>query len=64
MEIRRPTGNQPIPFTTDPASRDKLLQGQDEIGETMAKGASIDTFEARQRQDFPWLQRGSAAAAA
>ena len=64
MEIRRPTGNQPIPFATDPASRDKLLRGQDEIGETMAKGASIDTFEARQRQDFPWLQRGSAAAAA
>ena len=64
MEIRRPTGNQPIPFATDPASRDKLLRGQDEIGETMAKGASIDTFEARQRQDFPWLQRGSSAAAA
>ena len=64
MEIRRPTGNQPIPFATDPASRDKLLRGQDEIGETMAKGPAIDTFEARQRQDFPWLQRGSAAAAA
>ena len=62
MEIRRPTGNQPIPFATDPASRDKLLRGQDEIGVTLTKAATIDGFEARQRQESPWLQRGNAAA--
>ena len=58
LEIRRPTGNQPIPFKVDPNSRDKLLQGQDEIGATLTKAATIDGFEARQRQEFPWLQRG------
>lgn len=63
MEIRRPTGNQPIAFKVDPGSRDKLLQGLDEIGQTMAKDAAIGTFEARQRQEFPWLQRGGAATA-
>jgi 3-isopropylmalate/(R)-2-methylmalate dehydratase small subunit len=57
MEIRRPTGNQPIPFKVDPNSRDKLLQGQDEIGGTMAKAAEIDGFEASQRRDAPWLYR-------
>jgi 3-isopropylmalate/(R)-2-methylmalate dehydratase small subunit len=59
QEIRRPTGNEPIPF--NPGSRDKLLQGLDEIGETMRKGGRIDGYEAGVRQQFPWLQ-GQAAA--
>src|ERR671929_307128 len=29
QEIRRPTGNEPIPFNVDPGARDKLLQGLD-----------------------------------
>jgi 3-isopropylmalate/(R)-2-methylmalate dehydratase small subunit len=61
QEIRRPTGNEPIPFNVDPGSRDKLLQGLDEIGETMRKGDRIDGYEAGVRQQFPWLQ-GQAAA--
>jgi 3-isopropylmalate/(R)-2-methylmalate dehydratase small subunit len=60
QEIRRPTGNEPIPFDVDPGSRDKLLQGLDEIGETMRKGDRIDGYEAGVRQQFPWL-RGQAA---
>jgi 3-isopropylmalate/(R)-2-methylmalate dehydratase small subunit len=61
QEIRRPTGNAPIPFNVDPANRDKLLQGLDEIGETLRKAATIDGFETRRRQEFPWLDRGAAA---
>src|SRR5215217_887088 len=45
QEIRRPTGNELIPFNVDPGSRDKLLQGLDEIGETMRKAESIEGFE-------------------
>ena len=60
QEIRRPTGNAPIPFNVDPANRDKLLQGLDEIGETLRKAASIDGYEAGVRQQFPWLQRQAA----
>ncbi len=60
QEIRRPTGNEPIPFNVDPASRDKLLQGLDEVGETLRKAETIDGYEAKTRQQFPWLQ-GTAA---
>jgi 3-isopropylmalate/(R)-2-methylmalate dehydratase small subunit len=60
QEIRRPTGNAPIPFNVDPANRDKLLQGLDEIGETLRKASAIDGFETRRRQEFPWLDRGAA----
>jgi 3-isopropylmalate/(R)-2-methylmalate dehydratase small subunit len=56
QEIRRPTGNEPIPFNVDPASRDKLLQGLDEVGETLRKAETIDGYEAKTRQQFPWLQ--------
>jgi 3-isopropylmalate/(R)-2-methylmalate dehydratase small subunit len=61
QEIRRPTGNAPIPFNVDPANRDKLLQGLDEIGETLRKAASIDGYEAAAGRQFPWLQGRAAA---
>ena len=60
MEIRRPIGNEPIPFTLDEANRDKLLQGLDEVGETLAKATVIDGFEARQKLGQPWLYRDAA----
>jgi 3-isopropylmalate/(R)-2-methylmalate dehydratase small subunit len=59
QEIRRPTGNEPIPFNVDPASRDKLLQGLDEVGETLRKSGTIDGYEAKVRQQFPWLQKAA-----
>jgi 3-isopropylmalate/(R)-2-methylmalate dehydratase small subunit len=62
QEIRRPTGNEPIHFQIDPGNRDKLLQGLDEVGETMRKGETIDRFEAGMRQQFPWLQQPAATA--
>ena len=58
--IHRPTGNQPIPFNLDPANRTKLLEGLDEIGQTLQREAAIDGFEAEQRASFPWLYRGAA----
>jgi 3-isopropylmalate/(R)-2-methylmalate dehydratase small subunit len=60
MEIRRPLGNEPIPFTLDEANRDKLLKGLDEVGETLAKAKVIDGFEARQKLGQPWLYRDAA----
>jgi 3-isopropylmalate/(R)-2-methylmalate dehydratase small subunit len=60
MEIRRPQGNEPIPFNLDAANRDKLLQGLDEVGETLAKAKAIDGFEAKQRLGQPWLYRDAA----
>src|SRR5688500_10734270 len=59
-EIHRPTGNQPIPFSLDPANRTKLLEGMDEIGQTLQRAAAIDGFEQEQRTNFPWLYRGAA----
>jgi 3-isopropylmalate/(R)-2-methylmalate dehydratase small subunit len=56
-EIRRPHGNEPIRFDLDPAHREKLLQGLDEIGTTLTKAAAIDAFEQRQRLEQPWLYR-------
>ena len=60
QEIRRPTGNEPIPFNVDPGARDKLLQGLDEVGQTLKKAETIDGYEAQARQQFPWLQRTAA----
>ena len=58
--IRRPTGNAPIPFAVDPANRTRLLEGLDEIGETLRRAAAIDRFEAAQRAAAPWLGHGAA----
>jgi len=57
--IHRPMGNEPIPFDLDPSNRHKLLNGLDEISETLQQHASIDKFEQRQRTDAPWLYRAA-----
>lgn len=53
--IHRPMGNEPLHFDLDPAHRTKLLEGLDEIGQTLQQAARIDGFEARQRAQAPWL---------
>jgi 3-isopropylmalate/(R)-2-methylmalate dehydratase small subunit len=58
--IHRPLGNEPILFDLDPSHRHKLLNGLDEISQTLQQAASIDGFEQRQRTDAPWLYRGAA----
>jgi len=54
-EIRRPNGQAPIPFKTDPFRRHCLLNGLDDIALTMQKGDLISQFEERRTQVWPWL---------
>jgi len=56
QEITRPNGPK-ISFKIDPFRRECLLDGLDDIGLTMQKAEKIDDFEARQREQQPWLYR-------
>jgi 3-isopropylmalate dehydratase small subunit len=44
-------------FTMPPADRFMLLNGLDEIGMSLRHANAIDEWEARMRDDQPWLQR-------
>ena len=52
--ITRPDGAT-IDFAIDEFRRECLLEGLDDIGLTMQKVDRIDAFEARQREEQPWL---------
>jgi 3-isopropylmalate/(R)-2-methylmalate dehydratase small subunit len=52
--IVRPNGEE-IRFEVDPFRRHCLLEGLDDIGQTMAHAPAIDAFEARRRAEQPWL---------
>ena len=52
--IRRPNGVE-VSFEIDPFRKQCLLEGLDDIGLTMEKGESIDSFEAARSADKPWL---------
>ncbi|MFN7633148.1 MAG: 3-isopropylmalate dehydratase small subunit, partial [Acetobacteraceae bacterium] len=52
--VVRPNGEE-IPFEVDPLRRRMLLEGQDEIGQTLAHSPAIGSFEARQKAAQPWL---------
>jgi 3-isopropylmalate/(R)-2-methylmalate dehydratase small subunit len=52
--VVRPNGEE-IPFHIDPLRRHLLLNGLDDIGQTMQRGEVIDGFEAQQRAAQPWL---------
>ena len=54
QEIRGPDGGT-IKFEIDPFRKHCLLNGLDDIGLTLEKAASIDTFEAKQKTSQPWL---------
>jgi 3-isopropylmalate/(R)-2-methylmalate dehydratase small subunit len=43
-----------IPFTIDPARREALLQGIDQIGTTLKHEADIASFQARDNKARPW----------
>lgn len=55
QEVRRPNGKPPMSFTTDPFRRHCLLNGLDDIALTLQKGPSIDSFEERRSDLWPWL---------
>ena len=44
-------------FEIDPSRKEKLLQGLDSIGETLAHKADIDAYEGRRALTQPWLER-------
>ena len=52
--VVRPNGEE-IPFQIDPLRRQLMLNGLDDIGQTMQHAPAIDGFEARQRAAQPWL---------
>jgi 3-isopropylmalate/(R)-2-methylmalate dehydratase small subunit len=52
--VVRPGGEE-IPFKVDPLRRHLLLNGLDDIGQTLQHGAAIDAFEAKRREAQPWL---------
>ena len=52
--IRRPNGVK-VSFEIDPFRKQCLLEGLDDIGLTLEKGGSIDSFEATRADEKPWL---------
>ena len=52
--ISRPDGEK-VPFQIDPFRKHCLLNGLDDIGLTLEKGASIDGYEDRLKLSQPWL---------
>ena len=50
-------------FEIDPFRKTCLLEGLDEVGLTLARDASIATYETRQARDMPWLAHGTDKAA-
>ena len=44
-------------FDVDPTRRHSLLNGLDEIGLTLRHADKIRAFEARRREQLPWLFR-------
>ena len=54
QEITRPNG-EVIKFDIDPFRKHCLINGLDDIGLTLEKGKSIDSFEAQRKQSQAWL---------
>jgi 3-isopropylmalate/(R)-2-methylmalate dehydratase small subunit len=54
--VVRPNGEE-IPFKIDPLRRHLMLNGLDDIGQTLQHVTSIDGFEAKQKAAQPWLYR-------
>ena len=52
--VVRPTGEE-IPFQIDPLRRHLLLNGLDDIGQTLQHTPAIDAYEAKQKAAQPWL---------
>jgi 3-isopropylmalate/(R)-2-methylmalate dehydratase small subunit len=55
--VVRPNGEE-IPFRIDPLRRHLLLNGLDDIGQTLQHAPAIDAYEAKQRAAQPWLNAG------
>ena len=51
--VVRPNGEE-VRFEIDPFRKHLLLNGLDDIGQTLQHAPAIDGYEARQRQEKPW----------
>jgi 3-isopropylmalate/(R)-2-methylmalate dehydratase small subunit len=54
QEIHGPDGGV-VTFEIDPARKEKLLKGLDDIGVTIERGEEIGAFEAKKATSHPWL---------
>jgi 3-isopropylmalate/(R)-2-methylmalate dehydratase small subunit len=52
--VVRPNGDE-IHFEIDAFRKNLLLNGLDDIGQTLEHAASIDTYEAKQRENLSWM---------
>jgi 3-isopropylmalate/(R)-2-methylmalate dehydratase small subunit len=52
--VVRPSGEE-IPFEIDPFRKHLLLNGLDDIGQTLQHAPSIDAFESKERTEKSWL---------
>ncbi len=52
--VVRPSGEE-IPFEIDPFRKHLLLNGLDDIGQTLQHDKAIDTFEDHKRQEQSWM---------
>jgi 3-isopropylmalate/(R)-2-methylmalate dehydratase small subunit len=56
--VTTPTGEE-IPFEVDAGRKHRLLNGLDDIGLTLLQADKINAYEARRKQEAPWLFSGS-----
>jgi 3-isopropylmalate dehydratase, small subunit (EC 4.2.1.33) len=54
QRLRRPDGVEHA-FEVEDYRRQRQLEGLDEIGQTLQRGEAIRAYEARRRQQAPWL---------
>lgn len=54
LEVRKPDGST-LPFQVDDFRRHRLLNGLDDIAMTLQHVDDIKAYEARRRQEAPWL---------
>ncbi len=55
QEVRRASGKPAFGFQVDPFRRHCLLNGLDDIALTLQRGQTIEEFEGRRSQLWPWL---------
>lgn len=54
--VVRPDGEE-IPFEIDPLRKHLLLEGLDDIGQTLKREGAIEAFEAKRVKDEPWFPK-------
>ena len=50
-------GNKSINFDLDPAKKERLLEGLDDIGLSLEKTSTIDKYEVKIKESKPWISR-------